>query len=305
MTNALNGLIVAELILCTVAVWADYWISGLRSYIYDYTNLILRIFLDEAVHCSIAILSWICILHCLNYKGLLTPIWTPVSASNKSYYDILLLFRDYILAGAVSLLLDSDHFISLNPLYIRSLNEATHLSHRSFGHSLQFLSVVVIVLISLYIVWCIFQQRRNTSRNNEDLIIDTKSSYNSYSTKILYIKYLTIVINSILVHQSRDAVRHGIYIAYLTPSRNDINDVYNTMQLWINNASWLGLHLNNGYISTVPLGQSYLYSCIVISIPILLSYWISILIYCLPNGVNISSQQANVVTSTKSIQEIV
>ena len=344
MKSPIGSFIIAEIMLGTVALLSDYWITCLNRLLNNSntSNLLWRVFLDEIVHCSIAILSWICILHFLNYKKLLSPIWTPVSTINKSYYDVLLLFRDYILAASVSLLLDTDHFISLDPFYIRSVHEATHLHNRSFGHSLQFLILLIIFMTVIVIATRLLYQYyyndnysinintnddtttsniANGDNNSNINIISTssnrnnhsKSTYNNYTSILVCIKYISIVTNSIIMHQCRDAIRHGIYIGYLY--NNSI--FYNIILSWIPYYSWLDIHINNGYITTAPLGQSLLYLIIVLLIPYIITNSISICIYLIhikyknTNNTSICCQSKNIqsietaVLSMKSIQDIV
>lgn len=192
MENSRNSLltkfVVAEIILCVVALCSDSCFEFICKAFPWFENQIMFILFDESVHFSLALLSWMSVLHWLKYKGFLSYVWEPSNVQHGAQQDgpfnsIPAVAKDYFVAGCCSCLVDFDHFLELPgsdesaTFSIRSFHGATHMSHRGFAHSLLFL----ILFMKVAVVTCFLIISGLSSRMKRSAAASSNENFTSTS----------------------------------------------------------------------------------------------------------------------------
>lgn len=125
------------------------------------------ILLDSSTHAVIGILIWSYVIFKNNIHS--------SSVLNEFFNNCFSHAWDLLLSGFLSSLLDIDHFLEAKSW---SLFDATHLSHRPFGHSLLFIFIFILVYMLI--------------------------SKDKLSSLRLFLCWFS--------HQLRDSIKHGLWI---------------------------------------------------------------------------------------------
>lgn len=314
----LTKVLVACGMLCTLALFADTFLEFICKVMPSLDNHIMYILFDEFVHFLLAVLSWMCVLHWLKYKGFLSYVWEPSGGNGfdgnvVTTSSLPTVVKDYLFAGFCSCVVDFDHFLGLpssdSSFFIRSFHGATHMSHRGFAHSLLFL----LLLTQLLVVMCFLivtgiSHRGNPSSARKGSFTSTSFHpgkklmlFNSrpkstsisqsfaasgltlpkrqYKLSPLYgfsmsIKYVSLILLSMLTHQLRDSKRRGLYLFYL-PKFLSTTAEGTTGLSWTATItgyiySITGTPSGSLYISTPPL-HSFIYLLLTVLVPMTLS----------------------------------
>ena len=210
MNEPMKKLLVAQLLLCGVALVADLLWTAILSPAFSCGGCVIPLILyDEAIHAIISILSWVCFLHILKLYGFLSPLWSPVGITvvggGKSCMFMLLF--DYMLVACISCCVDFDRFIGIDnggSLILRGFHDATHLGYRSYAHMLV-LPPACVLFMSLPIVGLIKYRYRTPSIRK---VLDTPNSFTSTnyhpSKQLMQFNSLTSHSHSRLNHSRND-----------------------------------------------------------------------------------------------------
>jgi uncharacterized integral membrane protein len=132
---------------------------------------VCSIAIDESCHCILASVLWHCIL-ALDPKNkyvIAISMWERLTIPLRRH------LRDLLMAGWLGMMLDVDHFIAAGTW---SLNGATSLPHRPFGHCVEILVLICIVIYFLFPIG---------------------------------IHYVMLIGSSLFINQLRDSTRRGFW----------------------------------------------------------------------------------------------
>lgn len=161
-------------LLCLILYWN--LISSLIE-LFATNNLIDHIciiLLDSSAHAVIGILIWNYVIFKYNFLSS-----SGLNEFLPSFFNYCFSHAwDLLLSGFLSSLLDIDHFLEAKSW---SLFDATHLSHRPFGHSLLFIFIFILVYMLI-----------------------SKDKVNSLRLFLCWFS-----------HQLRDSIKHGLWIGLM------------------------------------------------------------------------------------------
>ncbi|TMW61293.1 hypothetical protein Poli38472_013756 [Pythium oligandrum] len=221
-------LIVALLVVCLVGDFFLYQQVLMASW------KLFRHLVDSAAHGSVGFCAWGIFL-CFSHDRRIPPAdrlsATPLpvfnddaetsapASSTLSWRDWRAFLTSCLLAGVTAALLDLDHFIAAGSF---SIDGATHLKGRPFGHAVTFILAVVLL------VWAYSCHKR--------------------ANKWTIVHRVSFVVTTLLSHQLRDGMRLGLWFWPIGSTPPIFYLLYLLMEvgLPIVLAKWQLMHVHEG-----------------------------------------------------------